>query len=141
METQKVEFDMLESLCASKRALPAVVDDDYPEARKKYETALDLFLVACSANGRVFHNPKLGATGNFPDGKLSDNDEGSLRMAIGYDKLNEIVHIEFGSPVAWLGLPPENAIQLALMMMKHAGVRHVEYSTGKVGDGDAETGG
>jgi hypothetical protein len=41
-------------------------------------------------------------------------------MAIAYDKLNGIVRVEFGKPVAWLGLPPPEAIQLAKLLLHHA---------------------
>lgn len=61
-----------------------------------------------------------GATGSFPQGHLSDDDQGGLRMAVAYDKLNGIVRVEFGKPVAWLGLPPDNAVQLANLLLRHA---------------------
>lgn len=62
----------------------------------------------------------LGATGTFPQGKVSDDDEGALKMAIAYDKLDGIVRVEFGKPVAWIGLPPPEAIQLAEKLLWHA---------------------
>ncbi len=68
----------------------------------------------------------LGATGKFPQGKLQDDDEGELRMAIAYDKLNGIVRVEFGKPVAWLGLPPPEAIQFARLLLRHAGAKKIE---------------
>jgi hypothetical protein len=122
METQKAEFDALHELCMAYKALPAIVDDAYPKAREEYELIIRHFLLACRANGRG-----LGATGEFPEGKLNPSDEGALKMAVGYDPLNGVVHIEFGTPVAWLGLPPDNAIEFALLVMRHAGVRQVEY--------------
>ena len=66
-----------------------------------------------------------GATGEFPMGKIADEDEGSLRMGIAYDPIDGIVRVEFGKPVAWLGLPKENAIALARSLLKHAGVKNV----------------
>jgi len=62
----------------------------------------------------------VGATGKFPQGKLNDDDEGELRMAIAYDKVDGIVRLEFGKPVKWLGLPPPEAIQLAEKLLWHA---------------------
>ncbi len=53
---------------------------------------------------------KLGATGNYPQGVLEAHDEGELRLAVAYDK-----------PVAWLGLPPEQAVAIAHSLLKHAG--------------------
>jgi hypothetical protein len=63
----------------------------------------------------------VGATGKFPQGHLNDSDQGELRMAVGFDKLDGIVRVEFGKPVAWLGLPPPEARQLAQLLLRHAG--------------------
>lgn len=69
-------------------------------------------------------NKKLvGATGSFPQGHISDDDQGGLRMAVGFDKLDGIVRVEFGKPVAWLGLPPPEAIQLAHLLLRHAAAK------------------
>lgn len=62
-----------------------------------------------------------GATASFPQGVLDDDDQGELRMGVAYDKLAGIVRLEFGKPVAWLGLPPEQAVALAQLLLKHAG--------------------
>lgn len=56
-------------------------------------------------------NKKLGATGEFPEGKIRPSDEGELRMAIGIEKNNVI--IDFGTLVQWLGLPKQKAYELA----------------------------
>lgn len=69
-----------------------------------------------------------GATGNFPQGKLNDSDEGELRLGVAYDKLDGIVRVEFGKPVAWLGLPPEQAIEFAKLLLKNAGVSKIEFT-------------
>jgi hypothetical protein len=52
MELQTREFDTLDYLISALKHLPAVVDDDYPEMRHKYDSALTTFLEACKANGR-----------------------------------------------------------------------------------------
>jgi hypothetical protein len=70
--------------------------------------------------------PNLGATGAFPQGKLNDNDEGELRMAVGYEPVGDIVRVEFGKPVAWLGLPRVNAVELANMLLRHAGAKVID---------------
>lgn len=64
--------------------------------------------------------PKFGATGNFPKGKLNEDDEGAIKIGIAFDPTNQIVRIEFGTPVTWLGLPPEEAIQFANMILAKA---------------------
>ena len=61
---------------------------------------------------------KLGPTGDFPNGKLNAHDEGGLRLAVGVEGANVV--IAFGKPVAWLGMPPAEAVQLAEMIIKHA---------------------
>ncbi len=63
---------------------------------------------------------EFGASGKFPQGKLEDSDEGELRMGVAYDKLNGVVRVEFGKPVAWLGLPPPEARRLAQMLLDAA---------------------
>lgn len=63
---------------------------------------------------------KLGATGRFPYGKAGSSDEGELRMALASDYTNGIVRIEFGKPVAWLGLPSQEARELARLLVSKA---------------------
>jgi hypothetical protein len=53
LEKQKKEFDTLVDLTKAYNALPPVVDDDYPEMRYRYETALRAFIYALEDNGRV----------------------------------------------------------------------------------------
>lgn len=53
MEAQKNEFDKLSVLAEKFKQLPAVVDDDYPEARHYYESALKDFIDALVSNGRI----------------------------------------------------------------------------------------
>jgi hypothetical protein len=64
------------------------------------------------------HKRKFGATGNFPEGKLGDDDEGELRFGVAHD--DQLVHVDFGKPVKWFAMPPDLALQLASMLTKHA---------------------
>lgn len=64
-----------------------------------------------------------GATGDFPQGKLSADDEGGLRIGVALDPTG-VVRIEFGKPIAWLGLPPSEARQLAQMILNNVGTQH-----------------
>ena len=61
---------------------------------------------------------KLGATGQFPRGKLTENDEGEIRIAIG--QKDGKVLIDFGKPVAWIGFSAEEAEQIATTLREHA---------------------
>jgi len=60
----------------------------------------------------------LGATGRFPQGKLNDDDEGEITIAVG--TRDGTVVIEFGKPVKWIGFDVEQASLLAGMIMGHA---------------------
>ncbi len=68
-----------------------------------------------------------GPVGAYPHGMLSKADEGSLQFAIG-DKDGKVV-IDFGSPVAWIGMTAQDAMDLASALMKRA--RHVAAQTGQ----------
>jgi hypothetical protein len=68
----------------------------------------------------------LGAKGTFSQGQLNDSDEGDLVLSVAYDKLDGVVRVEFGKPVAWLGLPPPQAIEFAKLLLRHAGVKKLE---------------
>lgn len=63
-------------------------------------------------------NDKLGATGEFPEGKLNATDEGALRIAIGIESGK--LRIDFGKPVAWVAMPKMNAIMFAEAIMRAA---------------------
>ena len=62
----------------------------------------------------------LGATGEFPDGKITDHDAGGLALSIGFDSDSNNIIIDFGTPVAWLGMTPEDAIDFAEYLIQCA---------------------
>lgn len=59
-----------------------------------------------------------GATGKFPRGKLDESDEGELRLGVTVTQGTVIV--AFGKPVAWLGLTPQIARDLAATLLERA---------------------
>lgn len=61
---------------------------------------------------------KLGPTGRFPDGKLTPQDEGELELAVG--TLKGKVIMAFGTPIATLGMSPDQARGIARSLMKRA---------------------
>lgn len=61
---------------------------------------------------------KLGATGGFPRGKLNETDEGELQFTVGEEDGNVV--IRFGSTVSWLGMPPEQAVAFAQVLITKA---------------------
>lgn len=62
--------------------------------------------------------PQLGATGNFPQGKLTEHDEGEIRLAVGVS--GGKVVINFGKPTAWIGMDAKQARQLAESLRQHS---------------------
>ena len=63
-------------------------------------------------------SPWIGATGQFPYGKINACDEGQLRFAIG-ERDNNVI-LDFGKEVVWLAMPPEQAVALAQMLIAKA---------------------
>ena len=62
----------------------------------------------------------LGATGEFPRGKITPEDEGELKMAVGIHPETGKVIVDFGKPVAWIGMEARDALQLANFIRKRA---------------------
>lgn len=66
----------------------------------------------------AFRQSQIGATGEFPEGKIAEHDEGEIAFAVGHR--HGKVLIEFGTPVAWMGMNPQQAIALANTLITHA---------------------
>lgn len=62
----------------------------------------------------------LGPTGDFPQGKLRDDDKGGLMVAVAADAVQGVVHIDFGTKVAWVALPPNEARAFAATLVAAA---------------------
>ena len=60
----------------------------------------------------------LGATGQYPQGKLNADDEGELRMAI--VSKGKTVVIDFGKPVHWLGMSKDEARAFGELIIQKA---------------------
>jgi hypothetical protein len=73
---------------------------------------------------------KLGPTGDFPRGKLGPTDEGGLQIGVAHDSRGNVI-VNFGAHVDWIGFPPEQAIQFAKSIMKHAGATKIEITFGE----------
>jgi len=75
----------------------------------------------------------LGATGEFPRGKLCPQDEGEIRFAVAADPSRGVVMIDFGKPVRSLGMTYEEAAGLAELLQRKAWeCRGIEKRTGPV---------
>lgn len=74
---------------------------------------------------KPWNKRRAGATGDHPQGRLNADDQGGLRMAIAADVGGGVVRVDFGKPVAWLGLDKATALALAANLTKHANsLRH-----------------
>lgn len=61
---------------------------------------------------------KPGPTGDYPQGKLDEFDEGGLNIMISSHQ--GVVRLDFGKKTAWIGLPPDEALAFASVIVKHA---------------------
>lgn len=57
-------------------------------------------------------------TNRYPQGQLNEHDDGELDIMMSIE--NNVVRIDFGKPVAWLGLQAREARQLAYLLLKRA---------------------
>lgn len=60
----------------------------------------------------------LGPTGEFPEGRLADHDEGEIQIAVTHSQGKVVIN--FGSPVAFIGFTPEQADDIAYLILKHS---------------------
>jgi len=60
----------------------------------------------------------LGETGDFPEGKLTEHDEGGIIFALGVKDGKVILH--FGKSVAWIGMNAVQARELAGLLEHRA---------------------
>lgn len=56
----------------------------------------------------------------YTRGRIGADDEGSLAMAVSHDPAKGIVRLDFGKEISWLGMPPEQAVGLAKLLIQHA---------------------
>jgi ABC-type amino acid transport substrate-binding protein len=70
------------------------------------------------AIGDLMESLRLGATGRFPKGTLTDDDEGELRF--GLAATGGKVVLAFGKPVDWIGFDAEQARSIAQQLLDKA---------------------
>ena len=56
----------------------------------------------------------------YPEGRLGATDDGQASMAVTHDPAKDQVVISFEKPVYWLSFPPDQAIEVAKLIVKHA---------------------
>jgi len=70
------------------------------------------------------HDSPFGPTGDFPQGKMSNDDEGGLQIGITSDEHGRVI-INFGTQLSWIGLEREYVVQFAQLLLKRAGAKKV----------------
>ena len=83
---------------------------------------------ANEAMKRLIREWNLGATGQYPQGHLNDNDEGELKLAVGTEGGKVVMN--FGKLVAWIGFDPEQALTLADSLREKAHLARKEQQHG-----------
>lgn len=73
--------------------------------------------------------PNIGPTGQFPRGKLHEDDQGSLRASVGV--VDGFIVINFGTTLNWLALTPEGALQQCMALGRLA-VTHGDVDLDKL---------
>jgi len=61
---------------------------------------------------------KPGPTGDYPRGKLNEDDQGGLQIGLHVE--GDTVLMFFSTPVEWLGFGPADARNLAQLLIDHA---------------------
>ena len=110
----------------------ALADDDESIFEEEHHDVLFARAARCRRDSRgavlrsdrlsvmKFKDLKLGATGQFPRGKLDLTDEGELQMALAAEVRMGVVRIAFGKPIAWVALPAHQARELAGLLIEKA---------------------
>lgn len=61
---------------------------------------------------------ELGATGEFPNGKLNPADEGQIKLSMGIK--DGVLILDFGTPIIWIGLDKVSAEAMGRNLLLHA---------------------
>lgn len=70
---------------------------------------------------KLFREQQEGqAKRQWPQGRIDGTDDGQIAFKVGGDAERGVVVIDFGKPVAWTAMSPQEAVQLAQMLIKHA---------------------
>lgn len=56
----------------------------------------------------------------YPDGKANEQDEGAIAIAIAIGIEDNIIKMDFGKKIAWIGFDKYSAMQVAEALLKHA---------------------
>jgi hypothetical protein len=65
-------------------------------------------------------HPQFGPSRTFPEGKIDPSDEGEVVIGVAADRAHGSVVINFGTPVRWIALGPDQARELAQFLIARA---------------------
>ncbi len=96
------------------------VDPEMEEKRREQLQGLRDLLQESTAQETEIRRKQqvLGATGQFPEGQLTEADEGEIRF--GVTAVDGKVVLDFGTPVTWMGMTPEQAKDLGQLLVERA---------------------
>ena len=84
-----------------------------PEMRKLFDEEKD-------ARKRFADQVAGRARRTWSDGRLGPTDDGDLAFAVGPHPDHDLIVIDFGKPVEFVSVQPQQAVELAQTLIKHA---------------------
>ena len=96
----------------------AFVDDRAIRCRPQKDVENEDYDTALRMVAALLRGHELGSQGSFSEGKLSEEDEGDLKMLMSLK--DGLVRIDFGKPVGWLALEKRYALHMADLLRKYA---------------------
>lgn len=84
-----------------------------PKLRKLFDDQV-------AANKRLQEQIDGRARRTFSDGRIGPTDDGDLAFSVGTHPDKPLVCIDFGKPVEWIAMQPQQAIELAQSLIRQA---------------------
>ena len=73
---------------------------------------------------------EIGPTGRFPRGKLCPEDKGELAVGLAIDEEKGIIVMQFGAPMDWIGMRPDEATVFADTLLNLANILRAKEKNG-----------
>lgn len=119
----QTEMNSLDAMCRGiTEAWTALFDTHKDDAATRDIVALGLQHTAQLAGAvqtlALLAAQQPGPTGEYPEGELSEDDEGELQLRVHHAQGNVV--IEFGKSITWLALPHDEVPQFLQIIADHA---------------------
>ena len=70
---------------------------------------------------KAFREQEAGtAKREWPEGRIEGTDDGQIVFKLSSDPETGVIKVDFGKPVTWVGMSPNDAVQVAQLLIKHA---------------------